>query len=148
MGITLEKFRNEHYEEYRSWFEDEALKYLGHVDQAWLDHILNDKSGEELVAKIEGKMVGVVGVTFPDKEHSYYVITNLSVSPVMQNKGIGSNIVDALMRRYTLHENEYFMSYVDVHNDPAKNFFLNLGWKPGQTADGMIEFTFLKGTSS
>jgi ribosomal protein S18 acetylase RimI-like enzyme len=142
--ITLTNFAKVHYEEYLNWFKDEAVqKYLGSIDEEWLDHILNDEAGEELVAMLDGKMVGVVGVTFPVKEHPYYVITSLAVHPELTRKGIGTRIIHLLKDFYLLRKGEHWVTYVHINNRMAQHFMRKLGWVRGVVCEEMITYTDL-----
>ena len=142
-AISLERFSKSHYEEYESWFEDGIMKkYLGHVDQEWLGHILNDQSGQEFAAIQNGKLVGVIGITLPSEVHPYYVITNLAVIPWMKRRGIGRQIMDWLVNSITLKENEYWATYVNIDNIIAHDFFNKLNWRLINEVDEMMEFRY------
>ena len=142
-AISLERFSKTHYEEYRAWFEDETMKeYLGHVDQEWLEYILNDQSGREFTAIKNGKLVGVVGITFPCEGNQNYVITNLAVNPKMKRSGLGSQIINCLVNMVPLKENEQWTSYVNVNNMIAHDFFEKLNWQLINIVDGMFEFRY------
>ena len=141
-SITIEVFDERFYDEYRSWYlNEETQKYLGFVDKEWLDHILNDTTGEELVALEDDKLLGVVGITFPVKENPTYVITNIAVSPEKRGCGIGKQIIIKVIHRYRLQEGEYWKTFIDPSNIGAINFFEKLGWKEEDIYDNMILFT-------
>ena len=140
--MKLVKFTRSHYYEYSSWFQDRTMKkILGGIDMDWLEHILSDQGGDELVAIENGIMVGVVGVTFPVKAYPYYVITNLAVHPDYRRNGIGANIMHLLKGLYQLKEGEYWVTYVHVDNAMAQDFMDKLGWIRGDIINDMITYT-------
>ena len=48
MDFELNRFQQEHYAEYASWFADPELnRHLGPIDQGWLDAVLSQPESAE-----------------------------------------------------------------------------------------------------
>lgn len=103
-------------------------KYLGSVDQEWLNHVLEDHEGEEWSVIENSTLIGVVGVVLPTATNNYFTITNMAVCPNLRNKGYGKTILQLLFTQYFDHETKKFVCYVDASNSLAQQFFLKNNW--------------------
>lgn len=142
--MELHPFQAGHFQDYADWFEHRAIESaLGHIDEEWLHHILSNPEGIEFAALQEGRLVAVVGVTYPNTNHPYWVITNLAVVPERFRQGIGTLVLDGLFQKISLQAGEYWVTYVHFTNFSALNFLKKNGWKavPGE-AEGMIRFEY------
>lgn len=145
--FIFEKFEKKHYSEYQSWFSDPDIKNaLGYIDDEWLNYILNDQEGIELVAIKDSMILAVIGLHFPSPKDPTYTITNIAVKPQLKNKGFGSQILSALINEYPLKNNEYWVCHVDPQNKNAQRFFEKNAWEKSQEQD-MIKY-ILKNSSS
>ncbi len=128
--FKIVKFSKQFYPTYKSWFEYPSIaKTLGHIDEEWLNFILKDKNGTELaLINTSGQLLGVIGLVFPTAQHNYYVITNLAVSPKLQNQGIGTTILNLLNTKYRCSDQQYWLTFIAIDNKPAQAFFAKNGW--------------------
>ncbi len=135
------KFKEEHFEEYNSWFTDGELNQaLGGVDDEWLNHILQNKEGIDYAVFQNDKMVGVLGILFPTAENPFYVLTNIAVRPELKKKGLGSIMLHELIQ-YEKKKARYWLCYVAVENRAAQHFFEKNNWtKDDEPEDGMYAF--------
>lgn len=87
-------------------------------------------------------MIAVVGILFPDADHSAFYITDFCVKPDMKNKGLGSMVLAEILK---MHQSKQWRAFIDENNPQALQFFQKNGWKlisnePDE--HGMIEVEF------
>jgi len=127
--IEFIPFTEAHFLEYKKWFENDAIKNaLGFIDEEWLSYILNDTTGIEYAVLQNNILLAVVGITYPDTKNKTYVINNIAVNPGYCGQAFGSLVLKELVLRHPAKENESWMAYVDVNNEPAQKFFIKNGW--------------------
>lgn len=154
--LNFQIFKREDYTDYYRWFEDPDLnKWLGPMKEEgeeWLTHVLKEQSestgqaGNTYSIWGEHKLVGVIGILYPDKESSSYAITSIAVNPSLRNKGLGKRILKRLLELYSLKNGEYWVAYVDLQNVRARSFFEKNGWKSGKESrdeDNMLLFELI-----
>lgn len=144
MEFIFREFVKDYFDEYESWFENEELKTaLEGIDEEWLHYILNDDKGEELAVFKAEQLVAVIGVQYPDKLVPCYGISNIAIKPNLKNKGLGSKILSALLKRKYLKPNEYWVCFVDVKNKNGQRFFEKNNWKKISVEEhDMIRYEF------
>lgn len=60
----------------KEWFQDEHLSNeLGPIDETWLEHVIGESDGIELVAEECGVPVALIGVLWGTKTHPDHVVT-------------------------------------------------------------------------
>ena len=144
MKLKILKFKTEDFEEYKSWYKDSDLnKELGPMDQEWLDYVLKEKDGREYSVFSGGKLVAVAGIKFPDSKHPYYFITSIAVKPSFKRQGIGSQVLQYLMKLHPLKSRQFWKAVINIRNIKARSFLEKNGWickseKPDE--HGMITF--------
>lgn len=127
--IEFVPFAEEHYFEYKKWFDKDAIKNaLGYIDEEWLNYILNDTAGIEYAVLQNKILVAVAGISLPSATEKSYVINNIAVNPSHFGKGIGSLVLKELVLRYPAKEDESWLAYVDVKNESAQKFFTKNDW--------------------
>ncbi len=141
--FEFRKFIRQYFNEYCNWFKDKELKNtLGYIDEEWLNFILKDEEGIELAVFQDNKLICVIGLNYPDEMNKSYTITNIAVKPNLKNKGIGSEILLELLKKYQLNEDEYWVSFVDLKNKNGQRFFEKNGWMKYIEKD-MIKYILL-----
>lgn len=142
-SFKFEKFAQEHYDTYNAWFADRELRTaIDGIDETWLEDVLSDTSGSEIAVSIDQKLIGVVGITNPTSVINHYVITNIAVDPSQKNKGLGSQILKALMDRSPLKQGEFWVSFVEPYNLNGQRFFEKNGWSRTVEKDTMIKYAY------
>lgn len=141
--LVFKKFEVEHYEEYKSWFDDPSIKdALYDIDEEWLDYVLNEKGGVEYAVFYEDQLIAVVGVQFPDEDHPFYVMNNLAINPAYFRKGVGTMVLDRLFQMHPIEKSTWWVTYVEEKNRAAQDFFTKNGWSASMDdEDDMIQFT-------
>ena len=143
--MTVQKFKIAHFSTYQLWFQDELIQaHLGtQPDKEWLDYILKDKEGAQYTFLEGQKIVGVMGIIFPDKDHPYYFITDIVVNPKRRRQGIGAEMLYLLQDLHPLTLGQPYKAFVDIKNKNAQLFFKKLGWhleRELPDKDGMLSF--------
>lgn len=78
-----------------------------------------------LVAKIDNKVVGYIGMWFVmDECH----ITNIAVHSEYRKKGIASTLINEMLKLCVEHETTYIMLEVRASNIPAQNLYSKFGF--------------------
>jgi len=77
--IQLRSVRRDDWEWIQKWFRDERLNNeLGPIDEAWLEYVLGEKDGVELIAEENRSPVAIIGVLWGTKENPFHVVTDIS----------------------------------------------------------------------
>ncbi len=138
MEFVFSTFKREDFPEYLSWYADAELNlHLGPMkeDDEWLHAVMNETDGCHY-SIFDGKdLLAVVGVIFPDVEHSAYFITDFAIKPIHRGKGIGSIVLDELIRLHPLKVGQKWKAVIDVKNSKAKRFFEKNGWISSEMPD-------------
>ena len=79
-----------------------------------------------LVAKIENKIVGYIGMWFVmDECH----ITNVAVHSEYRNQGIASKLINEMLKLCKEHATTYIMLEVRINNIPAQKLYSKFNFK-------------------
>ena len=129
MTLLFSKFTKKDFPEYKAWYEDAELNMrLGPMDDAWLEHVMNETDGCQYSVFHDKELVAVIGFKFPDSKHPAYFITDFAMKPNLRNKGIGSEILHELIKQHPLKPRQTWKAFVDIRNPRAKTFFEKNGW--------------------
>ena len=130
----------------RTWFQDESLNQaLGPVDEAWLDHVISDPGGAQLVAVLDGKPVALIGCEWAHDTGSLHVLTDLAIDPAARRRRLGAQAVDLLLDWPDQPPGSGWAAFVDPVNHAARAFFAAQGWASAGEDDGMLRFEFIAG---
>ena len=87
---------------------------------------LNNMLATFLVAKIDEKIVGYIGMWFVmDECH----VANIAVDTYYRRMGIATKLVNELFKHCKSHKTSYIMLEVRVSNIPAQKLYSKLGFK-------------------
>lgn len=113
----------------QAWFTDATLdRELGPLDEEWLEHVLADREGVELVvADGTGTALALVGVAW-DPDGRAHGITDLAVDPARRRTGIGGLALAAVTAWPGHPPSAGWIAFVDPDNAPAFAFFTGQGW--------------------
>ncbi len=142
--MELRPFLREDFETYSTWFSDQILnRELGPLDDAWLNSTLSDPGRATFCVQEHARLIAVVGLCLPDRDHRICVITEFAVLPVSRRQGIGRRALSLLVASYPLPGDARWAAYVMKDNGPARLFFLAQGWSlddgpPGSGMDLLI----------
>ncbi|MFF8818163.1 GNAT family N-acetyltransferase [Leucobacter sp. NPDC015123] len=152
------------------WFEDETLNTeLGPLDNEWLEHVLTENDGVELVIEAAhpatGKLapIALVGVVWGAPEadpragggaedavtgdraaETGHAITDLAIDPARRGFGLGRTAINATMAWPDHPATDSWIAFVDQENEGARRFFEAIGWTyeglDGEGDDAMHRF--------
>lgn len=135
------------------WFEDETLdRELGPLDTDWLEHVLAETDGVELVIEAPHPATGLpapialVGVVWGDAPAADAMpgidasggsadaggnghgITDLAIDPARRGYGLGRSAIDAAIAWPGHPPTRSWVAFVDRDNSGARAFFAAIGW--------------------
>ncbi len=144
LELRFEKFKRENYEEYNSWFSNEQIKKaLFDIEGNWLEYVLNDTTGAEYAVFTGNELSAVVGIIHPTSDYPTYGIKNIAVHPDKFRQGIGSRVLELLLKMHSLNKDEYWIAFVDEENHSAQRFFEHNDWiqkDAGEAGKNMIRY--------
>lgn len=127
----------------QQWFQDEDLnRELGPLDQEWLEHVLNQSDGVQLVAEQNGQPIGLIGCAWGDGRNLPHAITDIAVAPPLRGNGQAGAMLEAVLAWPGHPPCRKWVAFVFPENQRACRFFTRLGWEHVDFADGMNEFEY------
>lgn len=123
-----------------AWFADPVLdRELGPLDDDWLEYVLAEAEGAQLVLSDAGGPVALVGCVW-DPDGAEHGITDIAVDPARRGDGIGRRAIDAAVAWPGHPASERWVAFVDPENAAAFRFFTALGWRHEGRDDLMERF--------
>ena len=129
-ALVFDRFRREHFDEYRAWFVDPELnRRLGPMDDEWLTAILGetDEQGITWAVFVGSELVGVVETVFGSDLPC--AITAIAVKPAWRRQGLGRAMLRQLFADYRARGIEAYLAYVEETNVAASKLLLDVGFK-------------------
>ncbi|MGB3476393.1 MAG: GNAT family N-acetyltransferase [Mycobacterium sp.] len=123
------------------WFRDPELdRRLGPVDDEWLDYVLSDHDGAQLVVERDtGQPVALAGCVW-DRSGTEHGITDFAVDPRLRRSGIGTQALTSVLTWVGHPAAKRWIAFVELDNSAAFNFFSAIGWDAQGIEDGMHRF--------
>lgn len=123
-----------------AWFADPVLdRELGPLDDDWLEYVLAEAEGAQLVLSDADGPVALVGCVW-DPDGIEHGITDIAVDPARRGERIGRRAVDAVVAWPGHPAGERWVAFVDPENLAAFRFFTALGWRHEGRDDLMERF--------
>ncbi|KAM9863800.1 N-acetyltransferase [Leucobacter sp. BZR 635] len=149
--VIARRFARADWEWVQRWFEDETLdRELGPLDSDWLDHVLSDSEGVQLVIEAAHPSTGrpapiaLVGVVWGG-DGTGHAITDLAIDPARRGYGLGRAAIDATIAWPEHPQTDCWIAFVDQENTGARSFFAAIGWTDegldGEAEEAMYRFT-------
>lgn len=112
------------------------------MDADWLDAVLSETNGTQLVATIDGEPVALIGCIWATGPGEPYVITDVAVTPARRRQGIGGLAVDLVLYWPGHPPVDRWVAYVSRTNTAAAIFLMANEWRSeGLAENGMLSFT-------
>lgn len=128
--MQLRKLRREDWQWIQQWFQDDVLNdELGPLDEEWLDHVLNEVEGVQLVAESRGRPVGLIGCIWGNGKELPHAITDIAVASDLRRTGLGQRVVAGVLNWEGHPSARSWVAYVMPDNDRACRFFTHIGWQ-------------------
>lgn len=123
------------------WATDPVLdRELGPIDRSWLEHVLADDAGVELVVvDREQRPFALVGCIW-DPTGESHVVSDIAVDPRRRRTGLGRRAIAAALGWAGHPHAAGWTAFVSPHNSGALRFFRTLGWQDQGHQDGMRQF--------
>ncbi len=145
-ALSVRAFAADDYSWLQVWYEDPVLdEELGPLDDEWLEYVLADETGEQLVVLTDGAPVAVVGIVWANGENAAHAVTDIAVDPARRGTGLGRTALDQVVAHVEREAPDGWVAFVDRENLAAFAFFSALGWEhtaepDPQDEDGMHTF--------
>ena len=139
--LTFSKFKAEDFPEYKLWYKDALLnRELGPMDNEWLEHVLKETDGCEYSVFRDDELIAVVGIKYPVEQYPDYYLTDFAMKPDLRYQGIGSEVLQELMKLHPLKPGQSWKAVVNQRNEKAAAFFKKHGWSVAEKPDkhGML----------
>lgn len=141
--IELRAIKREDWSWVTCWFDDAWLnKELGPVDKEWLDCVLSEADGIELVAELNEQPIGLIGIKWSTAEHPFHTITDLAINPTLRGRGLGRSVLKAAMVRRGHPNTDKWITFTAEDNDSPARLLLSMGWHSAGKQNGMNCFEF------
>jgi len=141
--IQLRSVRRDDWEWIQKWFRDERLNNeLGPIDEAWLEHVLGEKDGVELIAEENGSPVAIIGVLWGTKENPFHVVTDIAVHPKLRRRGIGRRVLTSVLTWPEHPSTSEWIAFISKENNEAVSFLKSLGWVKNGIENLMVRYRF------
>ena len=121
MKCSFTELTEQDFNIYKSWFKDEELnRQLGPMEketwETWQGYQQEGEPSIELGIHVDSALVGVVQIGLPEKEYPQYYILAIAVDPGQKRKGLGSQLLQQLLRLESLQQSKTWMAHVDIEN--------------------------------
>lgn len=139
--ISLRPFKRADWAWLQVWFQDEITNQeLGPLDEEWLEHVLSDRRGVQLVAETQGQPVAIIGVTWGIENDPPHAITDLAVHPDKRRRGFGLQSVQAVIGWPGHPMTNKWIAFVELRNKPAQEMLTALGWREFENDGKMLSY--------
>ena len=86
--IQLRRVRRDDWDWIQEWFQDDWLNNeLGPLDETWLEHVLGENDGVELIVEEHGNPVAIIGILWDTNKNPLNVVTSIAVNPNLRRRG-------------------------------------------------------------
>lgn len=125
----------------QSWYQDEAIdRELGPLDDEWLEHVLTESDGVQLVIEQRQRPAVLVGCVW-DANGIEHGITDIAVDPGRRGAGLGRRAIEVTLGWQGHPPSERWIAFVDPENAAAHRFFTAIGWRADGLDDDMHRFS-------
>lgn len=125
----------------QDWFRDPKINQeLGPLDLEWLEFVMNEDDGIQLVALEDNQPVALIGCAWHPEAHELHGITDIAVSPAYKKQGLGRNALFETIKWPGHPPCGGWKAFVSPQNAEAEAFFSSVGWKNAGLDDEMHRF--------
>jgi ribosomal protein S18 acetylase RimI-like enzyme len=125
----------------QEWFQDALLdRELGPMDTDWLDAVLGERNGVQLVAMIELKPVALIGCVWGAAQHPSHYITDIAVAPGLRGQGLASRSLQLVMAWPGHPPIGKWTAFVNPRNARAQSLLRKGHWTEIGVSSGMMQF--------
>ena len=125
----------------QEWFQDALLdRELGPMDRDWLDAVMAERNGVQLVGTIDRKPVALIGCVWGTDQHPSHYLTDIAVAPSMRGQGLASKALQLVIAWPGHPSTAKWTAFVNPRNTPAQSLLRKNLWEEVGTSDGMLQF--------
>lgn len=131
MELEFRRFQEKDFQEYASWFADPELdRWLGPMDQEWLEAVLSEKESEGTTwAVFRDEAFVAVAETVFDSEGRRAATTALATQPGLRRQGIGAAVLEELLDQYRRKGVCKHVAFVHEDNRTARRCLERVGFE-------------------
>jgi len=125
----------------QEWFKDQTLnRELGPMDTDWLDAVLAERNGVQLVATIKTTPTVLIGCVWGTDQHPSHYITDIAVAPTLRGQGLAYKALQLAMHWPGHPPTSKWTAFVNPRNSPAKSLLQKSLWNEVGMSDGMVQY--------
>lgn len=139
--MELRKFAAGDWSWVQEWFRDPLLdRELGPIDTDWLEAVLAETNGVQLVAVMQKEPVALIGCSWGDDQHPSHFITDIAVAPNLRGQGLAFRVLQQVLDWPHHPPIAKWTAFVNPRNPGAKSLLRKCRWHEVGISDGMIQF--------
>jgi ribosomal protein S18 acetylase RimI-like enzyme len=125
----------------QEWFQDTLRdRELGPMDTDWLDVVLSERNGVQLVATVQTKPVALVGCLWGTDQHPSHYITDIAVAPSLRGQRLAPQVLQQVIAWSGHPPTAKWTGFVNPRNFQAQSVLRKDLWQEVGTSDGMLQF--------
>jgi ribosomal protein S18 acetylase RimI-like enzyme len=110
------------------------------MDTDWLDAVLAERKGAQLVATIQTKPVALIGCLWGTDQHPSHYITDIAVAPGLRGQGLACRALQLAMAWPGHPPIAKWTAFVNPSNSSAQSLLKKNLWKEVGMSDGTMQF--------
>ncbi len=110
------------------------------MDTAWLEAVLAERNGTQLVATVDTRPVALIGCLWATVECPSHYITDIAVAPGLRAQGLASEALQLVMAWPGHPPTAKWTAFVNPCNIAARMLLRKNAWEDTRVTDGMIQF--------
>jgi ribosomal protein S18 acetylase RimI-like enzyme len=139
--MELRPFSADDWSWVQEWYQDALLdRELGPMDTDWLDAVLAERDGVQLVAMIEATPIALIGCVWGTEQHPSHHITDIAVAPSMRGQGLASKVLHQVVAWPGHPYTSKWTAFVNPRNLQAQSLLRKNLWAEVGVFEGMMHF--------
>lgn len=110
------------------------------MDTDWLDAVLAETNGVQLVTTIQSEPVALTGCIWGNDQHPSHCITDIAVLPALRGQGLASRVLEQVLDWPGHPPVDKWTAFVNPRNAEAHSLLRKCLWHEVGTSNGMIRF--------
>lgn len=139
--MELREFSADDWPWVQEWFQDALLdRELGPIDVEWLNAVLAERHGVQLVATVETRPVVLIGCVWGTVQHPSHCVTDIAVDPNLRGQGLASKALHLVLAWPRHPPTVMWTAFVNPRNTAAQSLLKRTSWRKVGVSNGMVQF--------
>lgn len=121
---------------------------LGPMDTDWLNAVLSETNGVQLVAVVGSVPVALIGCVWGADQNGSHYVTDIAVAPDRRGQGLGSRALQLVITWPGHRPTSKWTAFVNPRNTLARAMLRRGLWKETGMSDEMMQFEKLVAPTS